>query len=92
MRNEELLVQALRQQGADAFLCCNFHSVNLTQQLFYAYHADVVSIIHSLNFSYIIDTISFSLVDNGFTWSRDYSWDNNETRRHHLGIKDPLCL
>lgn len=43
MANEQLLVTALQSKGADAFLCCDFSTTTLYQQLYYAYHADIVS-------------------------------------------------
>lgn len=43
IQNELLLVQAFKERGAEAFICCDFGSTSLEQQLYYAYHADLVS-------------------------------------------------
>jgi hypothetical protein len=46
MRQEELIVKALQEKGANAFLCCNFGNTSLEQQLYYAYNADVIMGLH----------------------------------------------
>lgn len=42
IQNEDFIVNALRQRGAEVFVCCNFANTSLEQQLYYALHADVV--------------------------------------------------
>ncbi len=43
IENEDILVQALRERGALAFICCDFTHVSLEQQLYNALNADIVS-------------------------------------------------
>lgn len=46
IQNEHLIVNALKDRGAEAFICCDFGSTSLEQQLYYAYHADVIIGLH----------------------------------------------
>lgn len=47
MQNEVLLVNKLREAGANAIFCCDFESqVKVEDQISYAYHADVVMGMH----------------------------------------------
>lgn len=46
MENETLLVTALQQQGFHAFLCCDYSKTSLSQQLYFALHADVAIGLH----------------------------------------------
>jgi hypothetical protein len=65
MANEQLLVAALQSKGADAFLCCDFSTTTLHQQLYYAYNADVVSpphILFSMDFIFILSTVLISQI------------------------------
>jgi hypothetical protein len=49
IQNEHMLVQALRSRGAEVFICCNFANTSLEQQLYYALHADIVSLSRSVD-------------------------------------------
>eukprot|EP01034_Spumella_vulgaris_P039843 gene39843-49242_t len=46
MKNEALIITALNKLGAHATLCCLFKQMTLSEQLNYAYHADVIIGIH----------------------------------------------
>lgn len=77
MKNEELLVNQLKQYGANVFYCCNFDKVNITQQLYYAYEADVVRETtdhHTRTHTNIVLSI-----DHWFTWCSYCSWFIYET-------------
>eukprot|EP01033_Poteriospumella_lacustris_P000712 gene712-505_t len=41
-----MLVQALRNRGAEVFICCNFANTSLEQQLYYALNADIILGMH----------------------------------------------
>jgi hypothetical protein len=73
MQNEQALVAQLQTMGANVFLCCDFNTMSLEQQLLHAYYADVVSYLCFCNCFPLNLTCDYDL-DFGFAWCCDYSW------------------
>ena len=46
LRNEHLIVEAFKQMGHRAALCCDFRAMSIAAQLAYPFHADVMVGIH----------------------------------------------
>lgn len=46
IQNEDLIIKALRERGAEAFICCNYQNTTLEQQLYYATNADMIIGMH----------------------------------------------